>query len=103
MGQGSLQLGGHGAPPNHFEILPNQQVTKFIFFLYIIIRLMWLAPEVILSNQVDNTILAIITDPQKCWREPCHGCLGFLQLMLAQWALAKNPGTHEAYIIKIFK
>mgnify|MGYP001795751758 CR=1 FL=1 len=26
---------------------------------------MWLAPEVILSYQVDNTILAIITKPSK--------------------------------------
>ena len=28
--QGSLQLGGHGAPPNSFEIPPYQNVTKFI-------------------------------------------------------------------------
>ena len=63
--QGSLQLGGHGGPPNHFEIPPNQKVTKFICFLYIIIRVMWLAPKVILSNQVDNKILVIITKPSK--------------------------------------
>ena len=61
--QGSLQLGGHGGPPNHFEILPNQKVTKFISLLYIIIRVMWLAPKVILSNQVDNKIFVIITKP----------------------------------------
>ena len=35
------------------------------------------------------------------------GALGWLildlgKIMLAQWALAKTPGTHEAYI-KIFK
>ena len=65
MHQGSLQLGGHGGPLNHFEIPPNQKVTKFICCLYIIIRAMWLAPKVILSNQVDNNILAIITKPSK--------------------------------------
>ena len=47
--QGSLQLGEHGGLPNHFEIPPNQKVTKFICFLYIIIGLMWLAPKVFLS------------------------------------------------------
>ena len=34
-------------------------------FLYIIIRVMWLEPKVILSNQADNKILAIITKPAK--------------------------------------
>ena len=61
--QGSLQLGGHGSPPNHFEILPNQKVTKFISLLYIIIRVMWLAPKVILLNHVDNKLFVIITKP----------------------------------------
>ena len=65
MMQGSLQLGGHGGPSNHFEIPPNQKVTKFNCFLYIIIRVMWLAPKVILSNQVDNKILVIITKPSE--------------------------------------
>ena len=54
--QGSLQLGGHGSPPNRFDILPNQKVTKFISLLYIIIRVMWLAPKVILLNHVDNKL-----------------------------------------------
>ena len=63
--QGSLQLGRHGGPPNHFEIPPNQKVTKFICFLYVIIRRMWLAPTVIFSNQVENKILAVITKPSK--------------------------------------
>ena len=63
--QGSLQLGGHGGPLNHFEIPSNQKVFKFICFLYIIIRVMWLAPKAILSYQVDNQIIAIITKPSK--------------------------------------
>ena len=50
---------------NHFEIPPNQKVTKFICFLYVIIRRMWLAPKVIFSNQVENKISAIITKPSK--------------------------------------
>ena len=63
MRQGSLQVDGHGGPPIHFEFPPNQKLTKFICFLYIIIRVTWLAPEDILSNQVDNKILALITKP----------------------------------------
>ena len=71
--QGSLQLGEHGGPPNHFEIPPNQKLTKIICFLYIIIRVMWLAPKVILSNQVDNKILVIITKPSKMLEQTLWG------------------------------
>ena len=63
--QGSLQAGGYGGPPIHFEILPNQKLNKFICFLYIMSRIMWLAPKDILSNQVENKILALITKPSK--------------------------------------
>ena len=35
--QGSLQLSGHGVPPNQFEIPPNQNVTICIRSLYIIL------------------------------------------------------------------
>ena len=65
MQQGSLQAGGHGGPPIHFEIPPNQKLNKFICFLYIIIRIMWLAPKDILSNQVETKILAHITKHSK--------------------------------------
>ena len=83
--QGSLQLGGHGGPANHFEIAPNQKVTKFICFIYIIIRVMLLAPKDILSNQVDNRILAIITKPSKIRERTLQHIKAGLQISLIDY------------------
>ena len=68
--QGSLQLGGHGAPPNSFEIPPYQNVTKFICSLYIIITKMRLALRAFLSNYVDHKTLPKSPKTLKIWREP---------------------------------
>ena len=45
--QCSLYVGGYGVPSNHSEIPPNQNETKFISSLHIIITNMWLAPKVL--------------------------------------------------------